>query len=238
MLILLLKFTLAHLLGDFLFQSKSWVEDKQNRKIYSVYLYLHITIHFGLLLLVMGFEKIYWQGILVILTTHYIIDLLKSYSKNIISTRKAFFIDQLLHFSVIIAVSLYYESKDFSFSQLHSSKVLLLLIAILLLTSVASIIMRVVITRWESIESSSQNSLKDAGNFIGLLERILIFIFVITGHIAGVGFLLAAKSVFRFGDLSQAQDRKMTEYVLIGTLISFTMAILIGFGYSYIYKLL
>lgn len=36
-----------------------------------------------------------------------------------------------------------------------------------------------------------------------------------------VGFLLAAKSVFRFGDLRDDQDRKRTEYVLIGTLLSF-----------------
>ena len=42
--------------------------------------------------------------------------------------------------------------------------------------------------------------------------------------------LLAAKSVFRFGELSKAQDIKTTEYVLIGTLASFTVAILVGFA--------
>ena len=42
--------------------------------------------------------------------------------------------------------------------------------------------------------------------------------------------LLAAKSVFRFGELNKAQDIKTTEYVLIGTLASFTVAILVGFA--------
>ena len=41
-----------------------------------------------------------------------------------------------------------------------------------------------------------------------------------------VGFLLAAKSIFRFGDLKEAHDIKLTEYVLIGTLLSFGIAII------------
>jgi hypothetical protein len=40
-----------------------------------------------------------------------------------------------------------------------------------------------------------------------------------------VGFLIAAKSVFRFGDLKESKDRKLTEYILVGTLVSFGLAI-------------
>jgi hypothetical protein len=43
--------------------------------------------------------------------------------------------------------------------------------------------------------------------------------------VEAVGFLLAAKSVFRFGDLKDDHDRMRTEYVLIGTLLSFGIAI-------------
>ena len=52
--------------------------------------------------------------------------------------------------------------------------------------------------------------------------------FVLTGHIEGVGFLLTAKSVFRFGDLKEAKDIKTTEYVMIGTMWSFAIAIAAG----------
>ncbi|MDK2969458.1 MAG: hypothetical protein PWQ65_561, partial [Bacteroidota bacterium] len=40
--------------------------------------------------------------------------------------------------------------------------------------------------------------------------------------------LVAAKSVFRFGDLKDSGNRKLTEYILIGTLLSFGIAIVTG----------
>lgn len=61
-----------------------------------------------------------------------------------------------------------------------------------------------------------------------MIERLLVFIFIISGNFSAVGFLLTAKSVFRFGDLSKAKNMKLTEYVLIGTLLSFGIAILVG----------
>jgi hypothetical protein len=64
---------------------------------------------------------------------------------------------------------------------------------------------------------------------VGYLERVLILSFVVTGYVEGAGFLLAAKSVFRFGDLNKAKDIQTTEYVLVGTLMSFTIAVLTGF---------
>jgi len=57
---------------------------------------------------------------------------------------------------------------------------------------------------------------------------VLIVTFIMLGHWEGVGFLLAAKSIFRYGSLNKARDIKATEYVLVGTLTSFTIAILIG----------
>ncbi|WP_205569580.1 hypothetical protein [Arachidicoccus soli] len=63
------------------------------------------------------------------------------------------------------------------------------------------------------------------------MERLFVFLFVITHHWEGIGFLLAAKSIFRFGDLKEARDRKLTEYVMIGTLLSFGVALITGIGY-------
>lgn len=73
-----------------------------------------------------------------------------------------------------------------------------------------------------------ERSLPNAGKYIGILERVLVFIFVVTGHWEGIGFLVAAKSVFRFGDLKDSRDRKLTEYILIGTLLSFGIALVVG----------
>ncbi len=75
----------------------------------------------------------------------------------------------------------------------------------------------------------SLQGLPNAGKWIGYLERILILIFIFTNNIEGVGFLLAAKSIFRFGELNKSRDIKVTEYVLIGTFLSFTIAIITGY---------
>jgi hypothetical protein len=66
----------------------------------------------------------------------------------------------------------------------------------------------------------------NAGRIIGILERMLIFFFVIIGQFAAVGFVIAAKGVVRYKEL---EDRNFAEYVLIGTLLSSLLSILTGF---------
>jgi len=56
------------------------------------------------------------------------------------------------------------------------------------------------------------------------LERMLVLLFVFLCQIEAIGFLLAAKSILRFKDTATAK----TEYVLVGTLLSYGIAILIG----------
>ena len=80
----------------------------------------------------------------------------------------------------------------------------------------------------DQIDSDQNESLRGAGKYIGMLERIFVYLAIITGNIQVIGFLLAAKSVFRFGDLTRSKDKKLTEYILIGTLFSFLMAIVVG----------
>lgn len=86
---------------------------------------------------------------------------------------------------------------------------------------------------WNLKEDSKSESLPQAGKYIGMLERLFVFCFVVLGQWQGIGFLIAAKSVFRFSDLSRAKDRKLTEYILIGTLLSFGLAIGISFLYQH-----
>lgn len=58
----------------------------------------------------------------------------------------------------------------------------------------------------------------DTGRFIGWLERALTFGLMVARQPEGVGFLLAAKSVLRIGDLKDPADRTHAEYIIIGTL--------------------
>jgi hypothetical protein len=63
------------------------------------------------------------------------------------------------------------------------------------------------------------------GRVIGLLERALIYFFVLQGQYGVIGFTLAAKAFTRFKELD---DRRFAEYVLIGTLLSSTLAVACG----------
>jgi glucose uptake protein GlcU len=49
---------------------------------------------------------------------------------------------------------------------------------------------------------------------------------------------LANKSIFRFGDLKRSKDVKLTEYILIGTLLSFGSGILCAMVYKYFAEIL
>ena len=236
---LFLKFLLAHILGDFVFQPEKWVKDKEENKVKSIKLYFHIGIHTILLLGVLQFNlQEYWSGFLLIIISHYIVDVLKLYLQKKKTKRTWFFIDQITHISILLLASSFYVNFSFSMENIITENNLLLFIFILLIVNVSSVIIKIIITQWNP-ESKKENddSLAKAGRYIGILERLFVFIFVITNHWEAIGFLLAAKSVFRFGDLTSSKDRKLTEYILIGTLLSFGFAILLGVLYLYVLNL-
>lgn len=239
-MLLFLKFLLAHILGDFVFQSEKWVKDKEENKVKSVKLYFHIGIHALLLLLVLQFNlKEYWLGFLLIIISHYIIDVLKLSFQKKKTKRVLFFVDQILHIIILVLATSIYADLSFSIDAIITEKNLLLFIFILLIVFVSSVIIKIIITQWNP-ESKKENddSLAKAGRYIGVLERLFVFIFVISNHWEAIGFLLAAKSVFRFGDLTSSKDRKLTEYILIGTLLSFGFAIFLGILYLHFFNLL
>jgi hypothetical protein len=65
----------------------------------------------------------------------------------------------------------------------------------------------------------------NAGRVIGILERVLVYYFVLNAQFAAIGLILAAKSFTRFKDL---EKREYAEYVLIGTLSSTLLAMLVA----------
>lgn len=228
-MIIIVKLLLAHLVGDFVLQSKKWVADKEENKAKSPTLYLHVLVH-GLLIMLLLWDLSYWPVAIVLMATHGAIDCIKVYAQKETNMTQWFVIDQLLHILSIVVVWIvfFHPELDLAF-WLNNSSIWVFVTSILFITYVSNIIIKVLLSNWsKAINTNSDESLSKAGKYIGMLERLFVFTFILTSHWEAIGFLLAAKSVFRFGDLKDSKDRKLTEYILIGTLLSFGIALGVG----------
>lgn len=224
---LIIKVITAHLLGDFVLQSNKMVSDISSKKLKSTYLYIHSLIHYILIIIITGFKKEYIIPALFLSLAHLIIDIItKIYLANKISSIVNLIVDQSLHLISISLFIYYYHSYSIEYNKIFSQKNQILFLSIIGITFVSSIIIKKIIELFNY--NISNSGLKDAGKYIGMLERLFVFLFVISNFWEGIGFLLAAKSIFRFGDLKDNNDVKLTEYILIGTFLSFGLAIVIG----------
>ena len=221
---LLILQLLAHLVSDFYLQTEKSCKSKADNAFKSRHLYIHALITFAcawLFSLSVGF----WWASLLIAALHLIIDGLKSVCKNL---KGAFFIDQLLHLAVIVAVVALFNNKgEISFAAwLPEPKVLLWIVAFVFCLRPANFIIQNIFKEAKiSIpDSGKEQSLPNAGRVIGNVERMLTLVFVMLRQYEAIGFLLAAKSLLRFRET----DTVKSEYVLVGTLLSFGFAILIG----------
>ncbi len=80
--------------------------------------------------------------------------------------------------------------------------------------------------------------LERAGKVIGQLERTIILVFYLAGSLEGIAFLVVAKSIYRFGDLRKGREKNgdgdeeatfsISEYIILGSLLSYTAAIIGG----------
>jgi hypothetical protein len=237
---LILQFLLAHIIGDFFLQTNKLVRKKEQQKLRSAFLYVHALIH-GLLILLITGDPGLWKEAAVIAALHLVIDACKLLFQTDENKRRWFITDQILHIAVLAAVWAIHEQIPFSFSWIQNEKVLAVIIALLFVTKPASLIIKLVISAWSPRRSPNQlikevESLENAGQLIGIMERLLIVLFILLNRWEGVGFLLGAKSIFRFGDLTEAKDTRLTEYVLIGTLLSFILAIAAGLLTRYVFN--
>lgn len=229
MTILALKLILAHLIGDFAIQPLTWVTDKNAKSYKSKYLYYHIGVHFSLLNLFFITEWKHYIGyICLICICHLLIDILKiEYNKRqSTASFTAFILDQFAHF-ITIGCVIYLIAPN-SFMPINYKYLWVIAIAFVLNIFAFPLVIKIFIQKWTDILSDTNQSLIKAGYFIGIFERIFIVLFILFNVYEGIGFLLAAKSIFRIGDLKENKEKMLTEYILLGTLISFLMAFVLG----------
>ena len=221
---LLILQLLAHLVSDFYLQTEKSCKSKADNAFKSRHLYIHALITFGCAWL-FSLNVGYWWAALLIAALHLVIDGLKSVCKNL---KGAFFIDQLLHLAVIVAaVMLFNKVSTIALpTWLPETKVLLWIVAFVFCLRPANFFIQNIFkdAKISIPDGGKEDNLPNAGHVIGNVERMLTLVFVMLGQYEAIGFLLAAKSLLRFRET----DTVKSEYVLVGTLLSFGIAILLG----------
>jgi len=216
----------AHLFTDFVLQTKTDVIRKSELLIFLK----HITLTSVTAYLLVGVWSL-WYIIPLVFVLHGLIDFIKLKLSPKFNKYQflIFSIDQIMHLLSLIFISYIFagsEAASISFYIPYYYDVLIFISALILITKAGGIAVGLFVKPFVNFED---RGFINGGKIIGYLERFLIVLFIITGNFSSVGFLVAAKSIFRFGELLNSHNRKEAEYIIIGTFSSFSYAIVIGF---------
>jgi len=156
--------------------------------------------------------------------------------------RKVYIIDQAAHLLCLAIVAYVMIRNDYQFYvtpaldefyQITGGvliKDISWIVIILIIYKPANISIKQMLSMYkpeEDPEEINKNNDKKTGAFIGLLERIIILIFLSIGQYSAIGLVLTAKSVARYDKISK--DKNFAEYYLLGTLLSTVIVIVVYF---------
>jgi hypothetical protein len=230
---------LAHLLGDFPLQPHHLRLAKRRHWWASA---LHGLIHGALLLICLiyfapPFEVFHWRVFLwasCYIALHLLIDVAKGrFPEDSIA---AFSIDQTLHLATVFGLALLLT--QLRWQSLHSllavdgsTKDHLLSGAIVYTTVIFAggylirYLTRGLVRQIPFAVVEPPEQMKNAGLYIGWLERLLVVSAVVLRSPALMGLILTGKSIARFPEM---KEPKFAEYFLIGTLLSLAIALFGG----------
>lgn len=218
----------AHVLADFVLQN-GWMVRNKNRPF-------GMAAHIG----VVGVTLIAATGsphpvLLAVVLAHLAIDLVKTFALP--RAFGSFMADQGAHLLTLVlaawAVPGLWAASPYA-DLPHLPALMVLLSGAILATRAGGFAIALLMDPWwkelqgDGTHTHGGKGLTDGGHAIGWLERGMIFLLVLFNQPEGIGFLIAAKSVLRFGTVGD--DRAVSEYVIIGTLASFAWAIAVSFA--------
>lgn len=230
----------AHLVGDFWLQTDWMVKHKRRASV----LVLHAAIVGTVSYLLVGYWSL-WIVPLVTWVTHLGIDFLKCRIRK--HTTTLFVVDQLAHAAVIVGLAIFIP-QDFSGGMSQGAQwwgkswrsFLVGLSGVTLAVRVGGILIGFWVQPYldeiqqaaasKTVQVKETRGLTNGGRLIGQWERALIFLFALLGQPGSIGFLIAAKSIFRFGELKDRENRMEAEYITIGTLMSFGWALVMSYA--------
>jgi Protein of unknown function (DUF3307) len=211
----------AHLVADFPLQPDWMIRRKRQPAI----LALHGLVVLAMAVLALGSWPT--EVLLILLGTHLAMDAVKVYLLG--DSLGSFTLDQIVHLLVILglAAAFPHTAAQGWWARLPGQLAADYMAGVCLLGGViASLMVGAILIRKATVPFTRQLSadipgLDNGGTYIGWLERALVMLLILIGQPAGVGFLITAKSILRFGDVRDSSQRKLTEYIIIGTFMSF-----------------
>ena len=207
----------AHVLADFVLQTARMVESKRN----PLTLLAHGAVMIATAALMLGSVS---PWILALGLAHGAIDVAKTFAPRNLTS---FLSDQAAHLislGVFAALFPSHWTTGIWANVEWAPPAMMLAAGAITASRAGGFAIGLMMLPWAA---SSPQGLPGGGRAIGNLERGLIFLMVISGQASAIGFLIAAKSVLRFGTIGD--DRAISEYVIIGTLASFAWAMVAAF---------
>ncbi|MGB4658174.1 MAG: DUF3307 domain-containing protein [Mobilitalea sp.] len=240
-----LIYLLAHILGDYYFQSEVLASQKKERIRKLIrHCIFYLAAFLVVILPVFTYEMLI--SVLIISLTHAAIDILKycymkywkKHPNSIYAERKMYLIDQAVHL-LTLAIAAYIMARNgYQFNLVPVAEEFYRITGFELLGNISWIVLVLIIYKpanitikrmlsmykpEDKIEEKNGDNDNKAGGFIGFLERIIILFFLLIGQYAAIGLVLTAKSVARYDKISK--DKKFAEYYLLGTLLSTVIVI-------------
>gem|GEM_PF-459224 len=226
----------AHFLADFYFQSDKMAkykdEDIKTMLCHGAVYFAAAIAPFALFFNM----KNGWPYIFTVPILHFIVDLVKSKIQQYIKSKTILlFADQAFHMMTILLAAYFCATNaNVAFSKpgdyidklytglnvgLPGEQLLRLACLFIFLGRPVNVITQKIYNKKNNTES---NDLK-AGRKIGLLERYLTVILILSAQYGTIGFVIAAKTATRYDKISK--NKEFAEQYIIGTMISLLAAI-------------
>lgn len=238
---------IAHILGDFYFQTENMANNKAKwYKWVLLHSLAYAVVAFAAALILLDFNSDVLLAGFLIGASHFLIDTFKFLmvrKRKLKNEWTVFYVDQILHGVSILILAEVFKQWNYMLSYAGAIKVLMpellgnielyakWVLILLVLHKPTNILVAKFLSQYkpftESQDVTSIIETKNAGKVIGTIERLIMIILIAINQYSALGLVLTAKSITRYEKISK--EKGFAEYYLLGTLMSLLCVLVMSF---------